>query len=65
MATPAITSPTPTSSAAEGTWRSTRTPITVAVAGSSERIAGGSFTAVFFIQCLEAIGSHTIHLEDG
>jgi len=26
------------------------------------KIARGSFTAVFFIQCLEAIGCQTIHL---
>jgi hypothetical protein len=30
----------------------------------SNKIARGSFTAVFFIQCLHAIGAHTIHLED-
>jgi hypothetical protein len=30
----------------------------------SNKIARGSFTAVFFVQCLEAIGCHTIHLED-
>lgn len=28
------------------------------------KIARGSFTAVFFIQCLEAIGCRTIHLEN-
>lgn len=31
----------------------------------SNKIARGSFTAVFFVQCMEAIGAHTIHLEDG
>ena len=30
----------------------------------SNKIARGSFTAVFFVQCLEAIGCRTIHLED-
>jgi len=29
----------------------------------SNKIARGSFTAVFLVQCLEAIGAHTIHLE--
>ena len=38
-ATPATTSVTPASSAADGTWASTMTPITVAVAGSSETIS--------------------------
>jgi 3-mercaptopyruvate sulfurtransferase SseA len=28
----------------------------------ANKIARGSFTAVFFIQCLEAIGCETIHL---
>jgi hypothetical protein len=28
----------------------------------ANKIARGSFTAVFFIQCLEAIGCNTIHL---
>jgi Domain of unknown function (DUF6471) len=28
----------------------------------ANKIARGSFTAVFFVQCLEAIGCHTIHL---
>jgi hypothetical protein len=31
----------------------------------SNKIGRGSFTAVFFVQCLEAIGCRTIHLEDG
>jgi len=31
----------------------------------SNKIARGSFTAVFFIQCMMAVGCHTIHLEDG
>ena len=28
----------------------------------SNKIGRGSFTAVFFVQCMEAIGCHTIHL---
>jgi Flp pilus assembly protein protease CpaA len=28
----------------------------------SNKIAGGGFTAVFFLQCLEAIGVQNIHL---
>jgi len=31
----------------------------------SNKIARGSFTAVFLVQCLEAIGARTIHLSDG
>jgi hypothetical protein len=30
----------------------------------SNKIGRGSFTAVFFVQCLEAIGCTTLHLED-
>lgn len=30
----------------------------------SNKIARGSFTAVFFVQCMEAIGCKTIHLDD-
>jgi hypothetical protein len=30
----------------------------------SNKIGRGSFTAVFFVQCLEAIGCKTINLED-
>jgi hypothetical protein len=30
----------------------------------SNKIARGSFTAVFFVQCMEAIGCHTVHLKD-
>jgi hypothetical protein len=30
----------------------------------SNKIARGSFTAVFFFQCMEAIGCHTIHLSE-
>ena len=30
----------------------------------SNKIARGSFTAVFFVQCLEAISCRTLHLED-
>jgi hypothetical protein len=28
----------------------------------ANKIARGSFTAVFFVQCLEAIGCQTVHL---
>jgi hypothetical protein len=31
----------------------------------SNKISRGSFSAVFFVQCLEAIGCHAIHLTDG
>jgi hypothetical protein len=31
----------------------------------SNKISRGSFTAVFFVQCLEAIGCRTLHLSDG
>ena len=27
------------------------------------KVARGKFTAVFFLQCLEAVGCHTLHLE--
>lgn len=30
----------------------------------SNKISRGSFTAVFFLQCMEAIGCRTVHLED-
>jgi Domain of unknown function (DUF6471) len=30
----------------------------------SNKIGRGSFTAVFLIQCLDAIGCKTLHLED-
>lgn len=30
----------------------------------SNKISRGTFTAVFFVQCLEAIGCKTLHLED-
>ena len=30
----------------------------------SNKIARGTFTAVFFVQCLEAIGCRTVHLDD-
>jgi Domain of unknown function (DUF6471) len=30
----------------------------------SNKIARGSFTAIFFVQCLQAIGCQTIHLEN-
>ena len=30
----------------------------------SNKISRGTFTAVFFVQCMEAVGCHTIHLED-
>jgi hypothetical protein len=31
----------------------------------ANKIARGSFTAVFFVQCLEAIGCQTLHLNGG
>ncbi len=31
----------------------------------SNKISRGTFTAVWFVQCMEAIGAKTIHLEDG
>ena len=31
----------------------------------SNKISRGTFTAVFFVQCMEAIGAKTIHLGDG
>lgn len=31
----------------------------------SNKIARGSFTAVFFFQCMEAIGCRTVHLGEG
>lgn len=31
----------------------------------SNKISRGTFTAVFFVQCMEAIGAKTVHLEDG
>ena len=30
----------------------------------ANKIARGSFTAVFFLQCLTAIGCHTVRLDD-
>jgi len=30
----------------------------------ANKIARGGFTAVFFVQCLVAIGCHTVRLED-
>jgi Domain of unknown function (DUF6471) len=30
----------------------------------ANKIARGGFTAVFFVQCLEAIGCHTLRLSD-
>ncbi len=30
----------------------------------SNKIGRGSFTTVFFVQCMEAIGCRTIHLEN-
>jgi hypothetical protein len=30
----------------------------------SNKISRGAFTAVFFVQCMEAIGVKTIHLRD-
>jgi hypothetical protein len=31
----------------------------------SNKISRGTFTAIFFVQCMEAIGCKLIHLEDG
>jgi hypothetical protein len=31
----------------------------------ANKIARGSFTAVFFVQCMDAIGARTIHLDGG
>ncbi|HEX3863086.1 MAG TPA: DUF6471 domain-containing protein [Stellaceae bacterium] len=31
----------------------------------NNKIARGGFTAVFFLQCLEAIGAHTLYLDTG
>jgi Domain of unknown function (DUF6471) len=30
----------------------------------SNKISRGTFTAVFFVQCMEAIGCQTIHLDE-
>lgn len=30
----------------------------------SNKIGRGTFTAIFFVQCMEAIGAKTIHLDD-
>ena len=30
----------------------------------SNKISRGTFTTIFFVQCLEAIGCRTIHLDD-
>lgn len=30
----------------------------------SNKISRGTFTAIFFVQCLEAVGCKTLHLED-
>ncbi len=30
----------------------------------NNKISRGGFTATFFIQCLVAVGCHTLHLED-
>jgi hypothetical protein len=30
----------------------------------SNKISRGTFTAVWFVQCMDAIGCHTIHLEE-
>lgn len=30
----------------------------------SNKISRGTFSAVFFVQCMESIGCRTIHLED-
>lgn len=31
----------------------------------ANKISRGGFTAAFFVQCLVAIGCHTLHLESG
>jgi 3-mercaptopyruvate sulfurtransferase SseA len=31
----------------------------------TNKVGRGNFTAVFFVQCMEAIGCRTIHLQDG
>ena len=31
----------------------------------SNKISRGTFTAVWFVQCMEAIGTKTIHLDNG
>ena len=30
----------------------------------SNKISRGTFTAVFFVQCLDAIGCHTVHFNE-
>ena len=30
----------------------------------SNKISRGTFTAVFFVQCMEAIGCHTVHFDE-
>jgi hypothetical protein len=30
----------------------------------SNKISRGTFTAVWFLQCMEAIGCHTVHLDE-
>jgi hypothetical protein len=30
----------------------------------TNKIGRGNFSAVFFVQCMEAIGCHTIHLDE-
>lgn len=30
----------------------------------SNKIGRGTFTAIFFVQCMEAMGCKTVHLED-
>jgi hypothetical protein len=30
----------------------------------TNKVGRGNFTAVFFVQCMEAVGCKTIHLED-
>lgn len=31
----------------------------------SNKIARGSFSAIFFVQCMKAIGCHIIHIDNG
>jgi hypothetical protein len=40
-----------------------RSPSTLARVLARNKIARGGFTAVFFLQCMEAIGVHSLQLE--
>jgi hypothetical protein len=39
--------------------------ITETQASIANKISRGAFTAAFLLQCMEAIGCHTLRLEDG